>query len=159
MAPQRDNSESVCTSSCGAHGGRDRKHCRGVSQPSTQWRSSLTMAKGSTDVQAVVERLLWIVTACGMPFKGLFRIASRKQLKSKSLSTTVCTSVETFAIVHALLDRVHNCERHPDKACYLIHLLFRTKKCRYFPLNYRLLSYFKMHNPFSSISVTEQWVG
>ena len=93
-----------------AQSGRDRKPCWGVSQQSTQSRSSRTMAKGSTDVQAVVERLLWIVTDCRMPFKGLLRIASRKRSRSTSLSTTACTSVETFAIVHALLDRVDDCE-------------------------------------------------
>ena len=43
----------------------------GLAKPSTQSRRACTMAKMSTDVQAVVERLLWIVTACGLPFEGL----------------------------------------------------------------------------------------
>ena len=40
-----------------------------LAQPSTWSRSAWTMAKVLTDVQIVVERFLWIVTACGMPFE------------------------------------------------------------------------------------------
>ena len=42
-----------------------------LAQPPTQSRSAWMMAKVSTNVQEVVERLLGIVTACGMPFEGL----------------------------------------------------------------------------------------
>ena len=49
-----------------------------LAQPSTRSGSAWMMVKVSTDVQAVVERLLWIVTACEMRFKRLLRMASRK---------------------------------------------------------------------------------
>ena len=49
-----------------------------------------------------------------------------------SLSTITYTSFDTFAMVHALLDRVDGCARHPDKICNLSHFVSRTKKCRNF---------------------------
>ena len=64
---ERQSSESFCTFSCETQREWGRKVCRGVSQPSTESRSAWTTAKVSTDGQAVVERLLWIVTACGVP--------------------------------------------------------------------------------------------
>ena len=59
---------------------RGRKSSRGLAQSSTRSRSAWTMAKVSIDAYAVVERLLWIMTACGMPFEavpGRFWIGSR----------------------------------------------------------------------------------
>ena len=40
-----------------------------LAQSSTRSRIAWAMTKMSTDVQAVAERLLWTVTACGMPFE------------------------------------------------------------------------------------------
>ena len=45
-----------------------------LSQPSTRSRSAWTVSKVSTDVRAVVERLLWVVTVCEMPFEELLRL-------------------------------------------------------------------------------------
>ena len=45
-----------------------------LAQPSTRSRSAWAMANVLTDVQAVIERLLWIETAYGMPFEGLLRL-------------------------------------------------------------------------------------
>ena len=42
-----------------------------LAQPSTRSRSAWTVAKVSTDMQAVVERLLWIVTAGGIPYEAV----------------------------------------------------------------------------------------
>ena len=47
-----------------------------------------------------------------------------------SLSISSWTSVDTFAIVHALLDCVDGCTRHSDKVCDLTHFASRTKKRR-----------------------------
>ena len=58
--------ESFCSSMYGTQSEWGLKPYRGVSpQTSTRSRSAWTMAKVSTDVQAVFKRLLWIVTACG----------------------------------------------------------------------------------------------
>ena len=46
----------------------------GLAQPLTPSRSAWTMAKVSTDGQAVVEKLLGIVTACGMSFEAVPRV-------------------------------------------------------------------------------------
>ena len=76
-----------------------------------------------------------------------------------SLSTTACTSVDTFAVVHALLDRVDGYTRHPDKVCDLTHFVSRMKKCRiFFHSIISLRSYLKIHNsnkPFSSKSQSQ----
>ena len=50
---------------------RSQTLSRCLVQPSTRSRSGWTMAKELTDVQAVVERLLWIVTACGMSIEAV----------------------------------------------------------------------------------------
>ena len=73
-----------------------------------------------------------------------------------SLSNTACTSVDTFAIVHALLDRVDSCARQPDKVCDLTHLVSRTKKCRNFQLIFSLRSNFEIHNNNKSFSSMSQ---
>ena len=93
--------------------------------------------KVSTDVHAVVEILLWIVTAC--------------------------TSLDTFAIVHALLDRVDGCARRPTKVWGLTHFVSRTKKCRNSHSIDSLPSQFEVHNinkHFSSMSQSQSigWV-
>ena len=74
-----------------------------------------------------------------------------------SLSTPACTSVDTFAIVHALLDRVDGVIRHPDKISDPTHFVAHTKKCRNF------VEPFCDHNknkPFSSMSQSQsiEWV-
>ena len=60
-----------------------------------------------------------------MKNKGLLRMTSRKPSRSTSLSTTACTSVDTFVIVYALLNRVDGCARYADKVCahslYVMH--------------------------------------
>ena len=60
-----------------------------------------------------------------MDVLGLFRIHN-------SLSITACTSVDTLAIVYALLDCVDGCARHPDKVSDLTHFVSSTKKYRHF---------------------------
>ena len=65
MALQRENRVKV-TSSCGKR----------VSEVANLVRESRTRrawarAKVSTDVQTVIERLLWILTACGIQFKAV----------------------------------------------------------------------------------------
>ena len=79
------------------------------------------------------------------------------------LSTNACTSVDTFAIVYALFDRVNGCARHHDKVCDITHFVPRTKKCRNFYLIVPLRSHFTIHNnikPFSSMSQLQSigWV-
>ena len=56
-----------------------------LGKQSMRSRSAWAMAKMSTDVQAVIESLLWIVTACWLPFERLFLMTSR----DLSRSTTV----------------------------------------------------------------------
>ena len=71
-----------------------------------------------------------------------------------SRSITACTSVDTFNIVPALLDRVDGCARHPHKICGLTHLLSHTKKCSNFYSIVSLRGLFEIHNnnkPFSSM--------
>ena len=46
----------------------------GLAKPSAPSKSAWTVAKVSTDVQAVVKKLLWIVTACGVSFEAVPRI-------------------------------------------------------------------------------------
>ena len=80
-----------------------------------------------------------------------------------SLSTTVCTSVDTFPIVYAILDSIDGCARHPDKVCVLSHFVSRTKKRRNFHSIVSLRSHFEIHNdskPFSSMSQLQNiaWV-
>ena len=80
-----------------------------------------------------------------------------------SLSTAACTSVDTFAVVHALLDRVDGYARHPDKVCDFTHFVSRTKKCRNFKSIVPLRSHFEIHKnnkPFSLISQSQsiKWV-
>ena len=47
-------------------------------------------------------------------------------------SNNARNAIDTFAIVHALLDRVDDCARHPNKVCDLTHLVSCTKKCRHY---------------------------
>ena len=76
MAPQRDNRVKVFV----FFFVRDTKWVRSqtlsrcLAQPSSRSRSAWIMMKLSTDVQAVFERLLWIVAAFGMPFEWLLRL-------------------------------------------------------------------------------------
>ena len=66
------------------------------------------------------------------------------------LSTTACTSVDTFAIVHVTV-----VQRHPDKCCDPTHSVSHTKKCRDFHSIFCLRNHFEIHNnniPFSSMS-------
>ena len=84
-------------------------------------------------------------------------------MNHNSLSITACTSVDTFAIVHAFFDRVVGCSRHPNKVCDLTHFVSRMKKCRNFHCIVSLGSHFEIHNnnePFSSISQSQNvgWV-
>ena len=75
--------------------------------------------------------------------KAVSRIASRKRsspLNSipqavtihNSLSTTACTSVDTFAIAYALLDPLDGCARHPDNVWGLTHFVFSQKSAATF---------------------------
>ena len=63
-----------------------------------------------------------------------------------SLSTIACTSIDIFAIVYALLDRVDGCARHRDKICDLTHFGSCTKKCRNFHSIISLQSQFEIRN-------------
>ena len=75
MAPQRENRVKVSTLLHAGHKVSEVANRVGVSCTAVYViKKSWTMAKVSIDVQAVVERLLWTVTACGMPFEALLRI-------------------------------------------------------------------------------------
>ena len=65
MNPQRDNRVKVSSLFRAVH-----KDSEVANLERTQ-RSAWTMAKVLTDMQAVAERLSWIVTVCGMPFKAV----------------------------------------------------------------------------------------
>ena len=92
-----------------------------------------------------------------MPFEG--QLIAGCHSKDKSLSTTACTSVDTFAIAHALLDRVDGCVR-PIKFVLTYSLCVQRfvpfyKKCRNFHLIISLWDHFEIRNnnkPFSSMS-------
>ena len=72
LSPQRQSSESFCTSSCGTQSEWGRKPCR---CRTTVYAIKKRMDNGEgVNMQtctAVVERLLWIVTSCGMLFEIL----------------------------------------------------------------------------------------
>ena len=76
----------------------------------------------------------------------------------------IVTSVDNFAIVHALLDRVGGCARYPDKVCDLAHSLCAPhEEVLKFSLEVYLRSHFEIHNyykPFSSMSQSQSigWV-
>ena len=61
-------------------------------------------------------------------------------------STTACMSVDTFAIIHALLNRIDGCARHAYKICALTQFVSCTKKCRNFHSIVSLRSHFEIHN-------------
>ena len=73
-------------------------------------------------------------TACAMPFED------------NSLSTAACTSVDIFAIVHELLDRVDSCARHSDKVFDLTQFASITNKCRNIHSTVSLRSHFEVPN-------------
>ena len=62
MAPQRENRFKVSALLRAEHKVSEIANIVGLAQPSTRSRSVWTMAKVSTDLQTVIERLLWIVT-------------------------------------------------------------------------------------------------
>ena len=78
MAPQRDNRVKVSALLRVGHKASEIVNLVGLAQPSTQSRNAWTMAKESTDVQRVLKRLLWNVTACLMSFEAVSRITFRK---------------------------------------------------------------------------------
>ena len=70
--PQRDNRVKVSALLWAGHKASEAANLVRVSRTKSTWsRSAWTMMTVSTDVQAVVERLLWIVTACGMLFEAV----------------------------------------------------------------------------------------
>ena len=78
------------------------------------------------------------------------------QSRNNSLSATVCTSVDTFAVVHALFDRVDSCAR-PTRFAISLTL------CRNFHSIVSMRRPFKIHNnnkSFSSMSQSQSivWV-
>ena len=74
MAPQRDNRVKVSALLSARHKVSEVANLVGLAQASTRSRSTWTMAKVSTEVQVVVDRVLWTITACGMPLEGLLRM-------------------------------------------------------------------------------------
>ena len=102
-----------------------------VAQPSTRLRRAWTMAKVSTDVKAVVEKLLCIVT--------VFRPLHARLLTPSPSSMRFLTA---YTIV---LDRQGNCD--------VTHFVFRAKKCRNFHPIVSLRSHF-----FSSVSQPQSFV-
>ena len=72
MAPQRDNQVKVSALFCAGYKVSEVANLVGLAQPSRRSRSTWTIAKISTDVQAVVERLLsleWHSAKC--PSNGI----------------------------------------------------------------------------------------
>ena len=112
MVPQRDNRMKVTALLRAGPKVSDVANLIDLAQPSKRSRSAWTMAKVSRvvgDRKTVVDRY--------------------------RLSTTACTSVDTFAIVHRLLDRVGGCARHPDKVRDFSHVMSRTKEVQTLSLN------------------------
>ena len=70
MALQRDNRVKVSALLHAGYNVSKVANLVGLAQRSNGSRSAWTIGKVSTDEQAVVERLLWIMTACGIPFEG-----------------------------------------------------------------------------------------
>ena len=124
-------------------------------------RNAWTMEKMSTDVQAVVERLLWIVTACGMPFEAVRRMASRKLLRFTTVFRPLLALLSRPSIVHALLDRVDGCAR-PTRFATSLTLCHARRSAETFTrlsLCGAILKYIKIRNFFFDVTVTENWVG
>ena len=125
MAVQGDNRLKVSALLHAGHKVSEVANLVSLAHLSTRPRSAWTMAKVLTDVQAVVERLLWIVTIRSMPC--IIRNPSNGILQAVAtpnrLSAAACTSVDTFAIVHALLDRI------PTRLPTSLTLSTPTKKC------------------------------
>ena len=72
IAPQRDNRAKVSALLRAGHKVSEFANLVGVSRTTVYAiRSALTLAKVSTDVQAMFERLLRIVTAVGMLFEAV----------------------------------------------------------------------------------------
>ena len=93
------------------------------------------------------------------------RMASHKLPRSTTVFRPLpaCLLTHTPALLHALLDRVDGCARHPDKACDLTHFVSRTKKYRIFHSIVSLQIHFEICNnnkPFSSMSQSQsiEWV-
>ena len=128
MAPKKDNQMKVSVLPRAGHKVGEVANLAGLAQPFIRSGSAWTMAKvnrrtGSgrktvvdrDSLHDVIRRILSdsIPQAVTIP---------------NSLSTTAYTSVDTFAIIHALLDRVDGCARYLDKVCKLTHYVSRTKK-------------------------------
>ena len=78
MAPQKGNRVKVYVLLRAGHKVSEIANFVGVSRTSAYAIKKLwTMAKVSIGVQTVVEKLLWIVITCGMPFEGLLRIIQK----------------------------------------------------------------------------------
>ena len=73
-----------------------------------------------------------------------------------SFSTTTCTYVDTFDIVHELLDCIYGCAKHPDKICDLTLFVSRMTKYRNFPSIVSLRSHSEIHNNNKSFSMMSQ---
>ena len=154
---ERQSTESFCASSCEVKSEWVRKPCR-IShnrlrdqEAHGRWRRCQQMCRQ------------WSKDCC--PSNGtsqaVLRIASHKRSSlsnaipqavtiHNSLSTTACASVDTFAIIHAPLNRVDGCARHPEIVCDLTHFV-------------SLRSDFKIHNnnkSFYSMSQSQSigWV-
>ena len=159
MAPQGDNIVKVSALLRVGHKVSEVAHLVGLAQPSTRSKSTWTIAD--------------CCPSNGIP-QAVPRMASCKQSSSlngipqaftihNSLSTTACTSVDIFAIVHALLYRIDGCARHTDKVCDLTHFASHVKKCRNFHSIVSLGSHFEIHNNnklFSSMSQSQSigWI-
>ena len=91
---QRDNHMKVSALLRAGHKVSEVANLVGLAQQSTRAKSAWTMAKMSIDVQVVVGRLLWIVTACGMTFEAVPRVVFRKL----SRSTTVFRPLMTLLL-------------------------------------------------------------
>ena len=75
-----------------------------------------------------------------------------------SLLATAWTSIDTFAVVHAFIDRMDGCARHSNKVWDLTHFVFSMKKHRNFHLIVSPLSHFEIHyhnKHFSSMSQSQ----
>ena len=122
------------------------------------------MAKVSTDVQAVIKRLFWIVTACMVRFEGLLRLRNAirgtacgmpfKRQQSFDHCPHVCWHLRHRPC--ASWSRSRLCEI--DKVCDLTHFVSRTKKCINFQSIVSLWSHFEIHTNnkhFSSMSQSQ----
>ena len=152
MALQRDNRVKVSTLFREGHKVSEIAHLDGVSR-TVVYVIKKRMGDGECvnrpALQAVVERLLRIMTAFGMPFE-------RQQSFDHCLH--VCWHLRHCPCPFWTRRRL--CKT--NKICDLIHFVFRTKKCGHFHSIISLQSSFEIHNnkPFSSISQSRsiEWV-